>query len=106
MSIDNLKEHTPIAFVKSMKKDKQLADEDIAYVADFDAFILTPVIKTIIMETIAVSLAKNLVDPYTILVPIHWFKIRPKNFTYPILFRGHKLYIVPYIREVLIYENE
>ena len=46
------------------------------------------------------------VVPDIILLPQSKIKRKIKNFTYPIPFLGLKVYVVPFLRKIVVLENE
>ena len=111
MSINDLDEDTKIAFVKSIDELKEpvfddgLGDKETISEALYDYFWLMSKTKEIIFNEIVNAMSNWIIPPYIILLPQKYLSVVPKNFTYPIEFHGHKVYIVPYIRKVLVYEQ-
>jgi len=100
-SLDSLKEDTGIPYLSHIEK----VDED-EFSPIFDVLLLTKEIKKIIVASIAEAEGKAWESPFIILLPSKWFGGPKENLTYPIVFRGvHRLYIVPYIRDLMLYEQ-
>lgn len=100
-SLNSLKEDTPIPYLSHVE---QTGEEEFSPI--FDALILTKEIKKIVVASIAEAEGKAWESPFIILLPSKWFGGPKENLTYPIVFRDvHRLYIVPYIRDLMIYEQ-
>ena len=72
----------------------------------FRYFTLKKEIKMQIWEKICEGQARNLTDPFIILLPHKMVRTAPKNLTYPIPFLDHRIYIIPHIGEIMVLEND
>jgi len=103
--LNNLNEDSKIMFfVGTSKEEAYTADTEDGNRIDFDYFTLTSDVKKMILSAVASARAESLLSPYAVLVPQKMFDKAPKNFTYPIPFLGERIYVVPWIRGILVYE--
>ena len=72
----------------------------------YDCFILTKALKIKIFQAMIKGRSMKLTEPFIILLPEMWLDKIPTNFTYPIIFRESKVYLVSDINEVKVYEDE
>jgi len=81
---------------------------EITYVLKFDYFTISPEIKKEILAAMSSAFSENMHPPYIILLPRSRIKekVDLSDFTYPLKFLDSYVYIVPYIRKILVYEND
>ena len=116
--IDKISEDTKIIYFDEGILALEVYEEEEIPVVTIHAkcFIFPKESKRKIIEAIGYGLADLKIRPYIVLVPPKFFRgerggrIRNvkkliKNFPDPLFFWGEKLYIVPYIREITIYED-
>lgn len=104
-NMDVVSEDTKVTFYAD---DSRQEDEEgnMEIVATFDAFTVTSQMKRVLLEEISMADATGLEKPYIILLPSSDLDKVPKNFTYPFVFKDQKVFVVPYIKGILVYENE
>jgi len=83
-----------------------LSEDEEDNILKFRYFTLKREIKMRISEKIYEARARNLQEPFAILLPCKMVRTAPKNLSYPIPFRNNKIYIIPHIREIMVLENE
>ena len=116
--IDKISEDTKIIYFDEGTLALEMhEDEEIPVVTlKCKMFIFPKESKRKIIEAIGYGLADLKIRPYIVLIPPKLFRgerggrIRNikkliRNFPDPLFFWGEKLYIVPYIREITIYED-
>jgi len=100
-SLNNLKEDTGIPYLDRIE---QISSEEFSPI--FEVLVFTKEIKRIVIASIAEAEGKAWESPFIILLPAKWFGGHKEHLTYPIMFRNvHRVYIVPYIRDLMLYEQ-
>ena len=104
-NMDVVNEDTPVTFFSGTTPGVD-EDGDPELVAEFKSFTVTSKLKKVMLEEISMAMAENYMEPFIILLPSSDLDVVPENFTYPFIFKGHKVYVVPYIKGIMVFENE
>jgi len=74
----------------------------------FKKFRFPKELKVDIFAQIAIAMSQNLQAPFTVLIPRKMIptSLNLSDMTYPTEFLEAKLYIVPYIRDIMVLEND
>jgi len=78
--------------------------DNVIYTVKFNYFVLSKGVKKKIIYEIAKARGEAKTEPFVILIPQKMIKRKIKNFTYPIFYLKNRVYIVPHLREILVYE--
>jgi len=110
-NIDNANEDTKIIYFKDPKITDDLKfstehDIDRLYTLEAETFTFPKETKVVILNKIAEAMSQLLGSPYVIMVPRSMFRGKVQLLSYPITFLGETVFIVPWIREVLVYERD
>jgi hypothetical protein len=111
-SMDDVESDTPLVFVDKIvtsfeddpEGEGQIRVENII----FKRFVFKKEWKQKILVKVIEAMSHEYNTPFLILMPRSMIKkkINLDDVTYPIPFLGHKIYIVPYMRYIKVYENE
>jgi len=109
LKICNTDKDSIIAYIKEIKETTENDIDGIPtkfYEPILSKFVLKKKVKEMIWNAIGEALAENRLSPFIILVPKKYITRRKipveEN---PIPFAEHIVYIVPYIRKIMIYET-
>ena len=104
-NINVMSENTPIMFYAGEELEEGKGGERV-YVAKFEKFTITVGLKQEMLGEISMAMSQNFKTPFVILLPEKMLDKKPLNFTYPIVFLGHRIFIVPEITKIMVYEDE
>jgi len=109
-NINKVNEDTKIIYFDDLEftddlKFSEEHDIDRLYTLKAKTFIFPKETKLVILNKIAEAMSQSVGSPYIIMVPRSMFRGKVQLLTYPITFLNENVYIVPWIREVLIYER-
>jgi len=101
-TMENVDVDTNIAYPSSIFKRGN------TYKVKLTTFTISKEVKEEIIQRISMALGDGLQGPFVVLLPLRKLnrRINTRLFTYPIPFFKHKVFIVPYIKEILVYESE
>ena len=103
VKLNSINEDSQIPYYAEIE-EIPLEDGEV-YNVIFKEFTFKKELKMTIYIKIADSIGRGFEEPLSVLVPHKMIRSAPKNLSYPIPFQGHNVYIVPYIREIMVLES-
>lgn len=108
-NMTKMKEETKVLYFTVSKFPKlrinDEGQEEQYYDMETNEFTITPWLKERMLEAMGLAFSQGHMGPFNILVPLSFVSERPRDFVDPLPFLEHTFYIVPYLREVLVYEQ-
>ena len=106
-TLDIITEDTKICYFQGFTDGKFFNEGDETPITEINMnyFILTKEVKEEILRAIGEAKSEG-VEPSIILLPQSKIKRKVRNFSYPILFLGLKVYVVPFLRKIMVFESE